>query len=165
MNAFQFPLNYISGGSIKWEGEGTWEPQASAGICIDWRDRKQGLDKDFVWTCDLSASAYQYQPISLYQWNLVNCQPIMSTSCNEEPRCKGEDLCNVMYGVSGICDIENLPYASCFYCQEGDCIPGTFIIHAVDSQYCKTLQFPLPRQIAPYSLELESLKVKFAGKC
>jgi len=67
---YEGPLNSrINGGSVTWKGEGTWEPQASGGICVDWRDQQA-----FAWTCDLSASGSE--------WNLVNCQYFgTATSC------------------------------------------------------------------------------------
>jgi len=67
---YEGPLNsQLNGGSISWEGEGTWEPQLSAGVCIDWRD-----EFAFAWSCDLSASGST--------WSLVNCNSVgTSTSC------------------------------------------------------------------------------------
>ena len=68
-NTFQGPLNArINGGSISWEGEGTWEPQLSAGVCVDWRD-----EVSLVYVCDLSASDLE--------WNLVGCKQTTTTSC------------------------------------------------------------------------------------
>jgi len=66
---YEGPLNsQLNGGSISWEGEGTWEPQLSAGVCIDWRD-----EVSLVYVCDLSAS----DP----EWNLVGCKQTTTTSC------------------------------------------------------------------------------------
>jgi len=65
---YEGPLNsQINGGSISWEGAGTWEP---ASVCVDWRDQVA-----FAWSCDLSGSGSE--------WNLVNCNPVANsaTSC------------------------------------------------------------------------------------
>ena len=73
-NGIQGALNsQVNGGNVTWEGEGTWEPQSSDGVCVDWRD-----EQAFVWACDLSLSGSM--------WNLVNCHnvgtdPYFETSC------------------------------------------------------------------------------------
>merc|ERR1719175_494443 len=69
---YEGPLNaQVNGGSVSWEGEGTWEPQANAGVCVDWRDQAS-----FAFACDLEASGSE--------WNLVNCKAAgdgTATSC------------------------------------------------------------------------------------
>jgi len=73
---YEGPLNaQINGGWISWEGEGTWQPEPSQGVCVDWRDKDS-----FVFACDLSPYA------SGTQWDLVNCNkvgtdPYYDTSC------------------------------------------------------------------------------------
>jgi len=67
---YEGPLNsQLNGGSISWEGEGTWAPKASSGVCVDWRD-----EAAFAWACDLASSGSG--------WNLVNCAAVgTATSC------------------------------------------------------------------------------------
>ena len=40
--------------------------------------------------------------------------------------CTDDAYCND--GVSNICDIENSPYTTCFYCEGGECKPGEQLI-------------------------------------
>jgi len=58
-----------NGGSITWEGEGTWTPQASGGVCVDWQDAAS-----FAWACDITGSGPSY--------TLTNCVSLApATSC------------------------------------------------------------------------------------
>jgi len=56
------------GGEVTWEGAGTWSPQLSQGVCVDWRDAAS-----YVWVCDLSGSGSP--------WSLGNCVELKDASC------------------------------------------------------------------------------------
>merc|ERR1711997_1142293 len=49
-----------------------------------------------------------------YQCSGHQCVPV--TTCTDDAFCNE--------GVSNICDIENSPYTTCFYCEDGECKPG-----------------------------------------
>ena len=49
-----------------------------------------------------------------YQCSGHQCVPV--TTCTDDAFCNE--------GVSNICDIENSPYTTCFYCEGGECKPG-----------------------------------------
>jgi len=70
MGCFHAPLNnQLVGGTLKWEGEGTWSPVLSGGVCVDW------LDDVFANECDL-------QNVD-GKWNLIACHEITpATRCN-----------------------------------------------------------------------------------
>ena len=42
--------------------------------------------------------------------------------CKPQTECTDDAFCNV--GLSNVCDIENFPYTTCFYCLSGECLPG-----------------------------------------
>ena len=54
----------LYGGSLTWEGEGTWEPVRDQAICVDWND-----EFSFAWTCGVQQSG----PLV---WTLVNCNVV-----------------------------------------------------------------------------------------
>jgi len=42
--------------------------------------------------------------------------------CKPITKCTDDAYCNA--GLTNICDIENSPYTTCFYCENGECLPG-----------------------------------------
>jgi len=46
----------------------------------------------------------------------------IGNECVEKVTCDDDAYCN--QGLSGVCDVENKPYTTCFYCESGDCLPG-----------------------------------------
>jgi len=65
-SCFEGALNsQLNGGNITWSGSaGTWSPQPTGGICVDWRDGAA-----FPWACDLKAQGGV--------WNIENCDSLM----------------------------------------------------------------------------------------
>jgi len=58
---YQAPLNgELLGGTLAWNGAGTWTPEKEVAVCVDWSS-----DTKFAFSCDATPYADH--------WNLVNC--------------------------------------------------------------------------------------------
>jgi len=70
-SCFEAALNsqLTDGGNVTWSGAGTWSPQTTGGVCVDWRDAVA-----FAWSCDLTANGAV--------WDITNCHSLLpDTTC------------------------------------------------------------------------------------
>jgi len=89
-----------------------------------------------------------------FECNNHQCKPV--TTCTDD------DYCNA--GVSNICDIENSPYTTCFYCLDGECLPGCIEDSNCPSGYtCNTADHMC--HAPPGKVLVESITVRTKTGC
>merc|ERR1712037_1025256 len=110
-------------------------------VCPDWDGVCDATENPT--TCNYCADDHLCTPGCIDNSNCEAGYQCTGHQCVEITTCTDDAFCNE--DVSNICDIENSPYTTCFYCEGGECKPGCVTDKNCPGGY--TCQAPLNAQL------------------